>query len=122
MIELVLKSCNSDDIPSLNAWEPSNLEEVYILLDLAIGVKGEKGADYFQLIVATPEALRQKEFDAQVPVFIEHTLLVNHYNWEMIYIAIKKKIKNCQAKNWEKSVEKLSRYFCWEYEDHSFVS
>lgn len=52
MIDLELKSFSSDF--ELESWRPSRVEDVFLVLDMRIGEKGDDRADTFYVTVATP--------------------------------------------------------------------
>jgi len=117
-----IKDYHSADIENVWTWEPNDLNEVYFNLELTIGAKGQDAGDIFQITAATPEGLRNKQ--KYIPNIQINKLLIimNDYEWESILEYCQKTVHRCSDDTWEKVVEKLCRYFKWEYEDHEYVS
>ena len=47
---------------------------------------------------------------------------MNNYEWESLFEYCQKTVNRCSSDTWDKVVEKLRRYFKWEYEDHEYIS
>lgn len=113
-IELEIRSFGSPDI-DFGYFDPVSSVEIFFLVELEIGENGVGGADLFQVVVATPEALRER---AKSFVLAERTtLIVAHYHWPSIENALRSIVKKCEAESWVASTFNLQRFFHWEYED-----
>ena len=119
-MELEVKDWYTSDVDDWENWNPKKIDDIYFPLDVYIGEKGSKGADIFSILVATPESLRKYDIEIHGNdiVFMRHYLLISKYNWKEIEGSIEKLIQDCQRDTWDESVEKLCRYFHWEYEDY----
>jgi hypothetical protein len=117
MITPGLQGFFSSDVENLNGFRPSSLADIYFPLELSIGVKGEKAADLFQILVTSPEALRKR---AKTNIYGpgRHCLIVFEYDWPAIKAYLEELVLKCAADTWEEVTQKLSRYFHWEYEDY----
>jgi hypothetical protein len=58
-VKLYVAHISSTDVKNLPRWKPKSPEEVYFPLHIEIGEKGQVGTYCFQVLVATPEALRK---------------------------------------------------------------
>lgn len=118
---LEIKDIVSVDISKVWEWHPKKLAEIYFVLEMEIGYKSKDSADVFQVIVATPEAIRSRE--KHLPNYIpgRKYFIVLSYSWADLEKELTKIVEGCSAETWEESVKKLSRYFLWEYEDHEYV-
>jgi hypothetical protein len=115
MFKPQINSWHSPDVREVWTWVPASLAEVYYLLEIEIGADSTAG-DLFDLMVVSPQAVLNR---MQEPVLWgRHHLIVVDYNWQTVKAHILEMAARCDAETWEKSVEKLSRYFHWEYEDY----
>jgi hypothetical protein len=84
-------------------------------LQVHIGQKPGKGADAFTIRVATPGGLAAgaatHNIVAQAPL-----LVIKTYDYDDLLAWLEKTVASCQADTWNESVEKLKRYFHWEFE------
>ena len=53
-----IKGIYCADLKHLETWCPSRPEDVYVALELNIGIAGVDGSDLWQVVVATPPAIR----------------------------------------------------------------
>lgn len=113
-MKVLLKSVGSIDYdPATYLPEESNIFS--ITLNLSIGLADSNGADYFDLLVCTPEWLSKSIWE---PKLIRHMLIVRKYDLDEIKDTINKCIEKCTCDTWLETAQKLSRYFAWEYEDY----
>lgn len=115
-IRLELRSIGSPDI-ELYSWEPTTNADVFFLVEMEIGEAGVDGADLFQVVIATPEALRANSQPDTNTIRDRSTLVVSNYDWQETQKTIESIVRKCEAENWVKSTLNLQRYFKWEYED-----
>ena len=116
-IRLEIRSIGSPDV-ELHSWEPTTNAEVYFLVEMEIGEAGVDGADLFQVVVATPEALRAKSKIGMNTIRDRSTLVVSNYDWQEIEKSLETIVLKCESENWATSTLSLQRYFKWEYEDY----
>ncbi len=116
-ITLKILDFHSPDVLSLREWAPSDVGEVYILVEMSIQERGAKGADLFQVMVATPEALRRRSRRGS-PILVDRAIIiVSEFSWTEIRKHIDLIVKGCEGDTWNEAVLRLQRYFRWEYED-----
>jgi hypothetical protein len=116
-IRLEIRSIGSPDI-ELYSWEPTTNADVIFLVEMEIGEAGVVGADLFQVVVATPEALRANSKTTTNIIRERSTLVVSNYDWQETQKTIESIVRKCEAENWIISTLNLQRYFKWEYEDY----
>jgi hypothetical protein len=113
---LKLYHISSSEVDDLWNWKPQSLEDVFIAIDMEIGMSDTEGTNMFYVSLATPESLRKHEKGL---LLVENrTMIVSEYNYQAILDGINKIIKKCNKRSWEESCLALSRYFLWEYEDY----
>lgn len=116
MTRLEIRSLHSPDV-EVDAWEPADDREVHFLLELEIGEVGDERADLFQVVVASPEGLRARKAHGGV-LSDRATLVLSRFSWTTVHGALARIIKSCEADDWAEAVQRLQRYFAWEYEDY----
>ncbi|KKW52266.1 hypothetical protein XB02_01515 [Pantoea ananatis] len=114
MVKAILKGidCMHKD-PRTYAGEDDGT--IAITLSLSIGSEQEKGSDYFDVFICTPEWLCKHHW---LPELMRHTLLVRKYDLDEIKKTITDYINQCEGKDWMEIAQKLSRVFAWEFEDY----
>jgi hypothetical protein len=116
MTRLELKTLMSPDL-DITTWEPTSLEEVWVALEMEIGLAGDEKADLFQVVVATPEGVRKH---AREDVISKRGMLIlSRFSSDVLKEALNQILSECAADSWNESVLKLQRYFYWEYEDYT---
>jgi len=116
-IQLEIRSIGSPDV-EFYSWEPTTNTEVFFLVEMEIGEAGADGADLFQVVIATPEALRAKSTIGSNIIRDRSTLVVSHYDWHAIQQDLEAVVRKCESETWVTSTLRLQRYFKWEYEDY----
>src|SRR5262245_19332185 len=106
-----IKGYYSSDVENLSTWAPASLEDVYYPLELSIGATGDKRADVFQVVVATPEAIRCRLSSAKKCLTGRHILLVAEHNWPSIAKYCESLVEQCADDTWEKVASRLARFF-----------
>jgi hypothetical protein len=118
VIQLEVKRLSSPDV-EVDRWEPKAKDDVYFVLELEIGIVGDRRADLFHVIVATPEGLRR--FATTEVISERSTLVLADFSWPLTHKTIKNIVQRCESPGWAESLVKLQRYFHWEYEDYSVL-
>jgi hypothetical protein len=116
-IQMEIRSIASPDV-DFYTWEPTTNAEVFFLVEMEIGEAGVDGADLFQVVVSTPEALRAKSKLGANTIRERSTLIVSNYDWHEINVSLETIVRKCESGTWPASVIQLQRYFRWEYEDY----
>lgn len=116
VVELELRDLSSSNVASIEKWRPNSLEQVFISLDLEIGLKGETASNMFHVKVATPEALRSRQHEYVIAR--NRTLVIDEFDFKKLREAIQEIMQSCSKQTWEESCICLQRFFQWEYEDY----
>jgi hypothetical protein len=112
-----IKGFFSSDVGDLSTLRAERAEDVYFPLDLSIGPKGDRMVQLFEVLVATPEALRKRAGNRPY-VLGRHHLIVMEYDWPKIQNYLRGLVQSCASNTWEEVAARLSRHFHWEYEDY----
>jgi hypothetical protein len=116
---LEIRALDSPDVDgAIEAARPRSNEEVHYLLTLTIGVVGEDGADLFNVVIATPEALRCRAVDNRGILADRATIIVREFDWPTIRSHLEAILRKCDAPTMSEATQRLHRYFHWEYEDY----
>ena len=113
----IIINCDSSDVTDLFNYQPEDPEDFGFPLNLTIGIEGQKGADNFQLMIATPKYI-QRMRPNQSAVLLRHYLLVFGYDFNEILDVINSYIGSINEDTWEKISEKVERLAQWEFEDY----
>jgi Immunity protein 8 len=113
----VIHSATISNGASLYVWEPEDATVVSVWIALAIGQKNKKGTDQFFIRIATPEGFQLHKPDDEL--LIARPLIVLHrYDFHLLWDWLEKTVASCEDVSWLLCVEKLRRYFNWEYDDY----
>jgi hypothetical protein len=117
MLQIEVKSLHSPDV-EVHEWQPAS-DAVWFLLQVEIGVRGEVGADTFDVMVATPQGLLERaNADENGAVVRRATLVLRTFSWAALRKIVDSIVYECCAEDWPRSVLRLQRYFRWEFEDY----
>ncbi|QTD48278.1 hypothetical protein J3U87_22085 [Sulfidibacter corallicola] len=86
---------------------------------IKIGQKGKRGADEFTLHLATPDGLKDQNSSDEIHGLIlaqPPLVVMKAYYFEELWRWLVQIVESCESETWLSSVDKLKRYFCWEYE------
>jgi len=107
---------------NIRNWQPENPKNFVISLIIDLGEKGKskkQGSDEFYIWIATPIGLTM--INSNQGIISDCPLLVvEEYDWNLIWNNIEKKVSKCEANSWNASAERLSHYFNWEYDNYSY--
>jgi len=107
-----IKSYDCADHDPIDKWIPDDPALVDFWCTVAIGIKNQEGADYFQVHVVTQQALSHVD-DKQ------YLLVIPYYeNWNQILDLICEKMDLCKDVNWAGFTEQFSKVFAWEYDGY----
>ena len=110
---LELKTMFSSDL-DLRTWRPEDPQCFSFWLQLDIGQEGGPGADIFQAVVVTPEALKRDESIG--PARHRVPIVLVSYDYDHLKDAVESTIATCNRLTWDESVDALRERFMWEYE------
>ena len=117
-VPLEIKDITSSNIDALPSWRPDSREQVFLGLDLEIGLRGERASNMFH-VRASP---RPRPCGGMAAVFcmVKHrTLVISDFDWKQLSALLDDIVRDCARGSWEESCAVLQRYFNWEYEDYS---
>jgi hypothetical protein len=115
---LELRSLSSSDV-EVGVWQPGEDGRVCFPLELEVGERGVKGADLFQVVIATPEGLRRLPASASCVLSDRALIVFDRFDWGLVRKELNDILIACAASTWSESVLRLQRYFSWEYEDYT---
>jgi hypothetical protein len=99
------------DRRDFETWQPDHTEDVYLGLELSIGLAGREGADLFQLVITTPRAIQGRPERKRCKL-----LVVEQYSWPEVKATLEQWGRECDRPTWEEIVDCLRHRFDWEYE------
>jgi Immunity protein 8 len=105
------------DVPDVQTWCPARPEDLFLGVDIKIGVEGEWGSDDFQLVVASSSAITKHQHQYATK-HLDRALVLEEFAWDTVVEYIHQKTLSCTGANWEEIAAKLTEYFLWEYEDY----
>ncbi|MBV9123127.1 MAG: hypothetical protein JO112_07210 [Planctomycetes bacterium] len=106
-----IKSISCSGRPDFKAWQPDRSEDVYLGLELSVGLAGGEGADLFQLVVATPQAIQGRPERRRCKL-----LVIEAYSWQKVETTLRQWVGECERATWMEIVDCLQHRFDWEYE------
>lgn len=121
VIELVksieVKEWSSPDIENsdFENYSPESQVDIRFLLEMKIGELDSDEGEMYSINVVSPHAY--KEHNIKPKDMYEKFVFVNNYNWDKIKSDIEGAVAECDAGNYEDSIENLIRFFNWEFED-----
>lgn len=105
-----IKSWDCVEYDPIEEWQPDDPLFVEFWCNVAIGVKGEEGADNFLVHVVTERMLPQikdKKYMLVLPCY---------EGWGQVLSSLDSKLDDINGLSWAVLSEKLSKIFYWEYE------
>lgn len=110
---------HSPDVDWTAGGQPADANNFSVLLQIMVGVEGEKGADTFDMLVVTPlwlmDELQRKQGE---PIDGRHTIIVQKWDRRVIEGNIRRTFEGIEGKAWEDIAVVLSRFGRWEFEDY----
>lgn len=110
-----VKNYWSPDIYDPWGWSPSD-NSVFYLLEMNIGIAGEKESDIYSVIIATPEGIMNLKKDRIRLPKLYKILLLNQYDWDTVRDTINEKLANIKPSDGQQAIDQLASIFYWEYE------
>lgn len=107
----------------LEHYWPDDEDCFFEWVTIGIGVKGEEGANNYNLMVCTPKWI-ELEIDKGRAVWGRHKLIINKFDPDLIRFEIERKLDDLlEMFSDDDDVnfsEKIARYAHWEFEDYMF--
>ena len=116
-IKAEVKSIISPDIADFKSYYPEDDSCFAFLIQVIVGIMGQKGGDSFDIEVCTPKWLLLNNSSSDI-IFGRHKLIVFEYNIERILKSITGYCESCYGINWEEIAGKISRVAHWEFENY----
>jgi len=116
MIHAKLKRLHSPEIFDLSSHSPAEPDNFGFLLQAMIRPANDRGEESFDLVVCTPDWLKQKCANNIVSGY--HYLIVSRYNHAALQKYIEDFVSRCSGTSWREVARKLARLGRWEFEDY----
>lgn len=114
-MRLVIHGISSYNYPKLRAWIPDDPGDVAEHVMVGIGTKGQKGADDFTFLLATPRGLARLPSKGGI-IGSRAMLVMEEYSYESLWAWLEETVKKCERNTWHECAQELRIYFMWEYE------
>ncbi len=105
----------------LEYYWPEDEENFCIWLTVSIGIKNEEGSNNYNLMVCTPDWLKNN-LNSNSVQWGRHILIINKFNSDLIRREIEKKLFELLNQFHDEDdisfSEKIGRYAHWEFEDY----
>jgi hypothetical protein len=111
-----LKRLHSPDVLDLKHYRPERGDNFGVLLQAMIGPVGLEGEEAFDILVATPEWLKQR-CKGQI-ILGEHHLIVCEYNYGTLFDFIAEFARKCVGDDWKSIAKQLSHIGRWEFDEY----
>jgi hypothetical protein len=115
MNEIIIKEIDFGSI-DLDRFIPENPRNFCLWLTLSIGLKDSDGSHLFQVGVCTVAWLSHK-ISAEHIFSLRNMILVEEFDFQLIKKKLFEIVADSQRSSWDESVQTLSRYFSWEFEN-----
>lgn len=109
-------SSHEIDVPLEEYW-PEDQDVFGLSVTLEIGLSGVEGADYFGIVICTPDWIK-KEYAKSGHVWGKSMFIVMNYNFLQIKSEIEKYLSRCQGDSWADIAQQVSRLAAWEFENY----
>jgi hypothetical protein len=113
-----IKSIFSPDIEvTLKEYQPERANNFGFLLQMIISPEGEEGEESFDIMVCTPDWLKDNHSKDEI-IFGRHHLIVFKYDYQAIYQKLAKYVNSIEANTWDEISSLIGRVGHWEFEDY----
>jgi hypothetical protein len=116
-LRLVIRSVSVWGHPNIRTWEPENPGKIAEIVTVDIGPKTKKHADSFTIRVATPLGLTTLQPNNGI-LAIRPLLIMERYNFHDLWRWLETTVAKCEDETWNGCVDRLQRYFNWEYQGY----
>ncbi|MEM9193096.1 MAG: Imm8 family immunity protein [Myxococcota bacterium] len=103
---------------NIRIWQPSSETDFAVTLILDIGPKRKRAADEFYLRLATPVGLAGLS-ESNGIISEGPLLVVRRYDFTVLWEWLQATVTKCNDESWLLCVQKLQRYFRWEWDDYT---
>ena len=113
-----IKGVSSPDVGDLESYHPDDPENFRFLMQLFIGPDGADGFESFDIVVCTPDWIKQNLGKEEI-LLGRHHVIVQTYDYKRLMQRIEKYLLHCTGDTWREVAEKVGRLGKWEFEDYS---
>jgi hypothetical protein len=105
-------------------WRTTFPPQPYYPLEITIGDPRTKKDETFEVLVITPEALRDIVQPGEVVIRDRATIVVTEYDFAAIEAHLTKIVESCNRRQWSDTLQQLRRHFDWddEWMEEGFTS
>lgn len=115
-MKAVIRSCSCSESEDLSTYEENAAADFGFTLVFTIGVEGETGEDFFEVLVASATYLARLKSGCG-PAFLRHVILAPDYIIPAAIALVEKYINSLEEDSWQKMAAKIGRLLRWEFED-----
>ena len=112
-----IKYLHSPDVYDLKSYKPEKADNFGFLLQIMVGVKGDKGEESFDVMLCTPKWF-EEYYKKNDTVLGLHYIFMFEYNYEKLYKKLQK-LMCVEGKDWNEIATKLSYIGRWEFQDYN---
>jgi hypothetical protein len=116
-MKAIIKNIDTGSFVSFDQYCPESEACFGTWLTVHIGPDDQEGAHLFQILVCTPDWIKQ-EYGQESVVWGRHMLIVSTYDRERIRQAIQQYVEQCKGANFWEMAQKFARVSAWEFEDY----
>ena len=92
--------------------------EMPLFLRMMIGPKNAEGASSFDIQIVSTNWIK-KELDRYPLLMGRHYIIMDNWNYDVLFDYINKYLEKCTGKDWSEVAEKVSRLGLSEFEDYT---
>lgn len=110
---------HSPDI-DFESFNPKSYDDFAFVLQLFVGIEGEKGEECFDVFVCTPKWI-EHNYSKQTIIIGLHTLIVQEYNFKKIIVALEE-LFCTRGKTWEEISNRIGYFGRSEMDYNQWVN
>jgi hypothetical protein len=111
-----LKRLHSPDVDDLRTFVPPDPRLFQVFVQAMIGPDGDDAAESFDLVVCSPEWIRQQAENG--PFVGAHHIVVTKLDYNALVATIREFCRRCEGATWQQVAAKLSLLGRWEFDDY----
>ncbi len=117
MITPEVRFFHSPDVEDLEGYRPTDPGNFSLLLQIMVGPSGEEGHEAFDVQLATPQWLEERNAGDGFASG-ENRVVIFNYDWPRLEAYFRTRIAACAGQDWGEVAGKISRFARWEFEDY----
>lgn len=115
-MKAAIRTLMSLDVDDLDGWSPER-DDWALGVRILAGPDDGPGEESFDLTVCSvswlAERVRRDRF-----VDGRHYLIVERYNWPRIATYLRRRVSECDGRDWSEVAAQMGRFAYWEFEDY----